>query len=66
MMLVINGIGIALSRELLGDHAMICVLVASGWCVACIVALRLIDWTDWSGLESAPQAEASRTVESHS
>jgi O-antigen/teichoic acid export membrane protein len=66
MMVVVNGAGILLSRALLGERPLICVLVASTWCLTCVVALRLVDWDDWSRLESAPQAQANRTIESPS
>jgi O-antigen/teichoic acid export membrane protein len=65
-MAAINGIGIFLSQAMLGDHALICVVVASLWCAACILTLRLVHWDDWSALKFAPPQEASHTLGSTS
>jgi len=65
-MAAINGVGIFLSQAILGEYALACLVVASIWCLVCIVALRLVHWDDWSALEVAPLSEASRTIESAS
>jgi O-antigen/teichoic acid export membrane protein len=66
MMAVANGAGIFLSQAMLGQHALICVFVASSWCLICIVALRLVHWNDWSVLELAPLSERRRNIGSPS
>ena len=61
-MAVINGAGIFLSQAMLGQHALTCVLVAAAWCLVCIVALKLVHWSDWSPLSLAPLSSVSRTL----
>jgi len=63
-MVMVSSAGIVLSRALLGEYAVLCVLAAAGWCLICIVALRLVYWDDWSRLESARQPDASQSIES--
>jgi O-antigen/teichoic acid export membrane protein len=52
-----NGAGIYVAQAMLGHYALICVLLASGWCLLCIVALRLVHWDDWSALKTPPLSE---------
>jgi hypothetical protein len=47
---LINSAGIFWSQAMLGQHALICVLTATVWCVISIVALKLVHWDDWSTL----------------
>jgi len=63
-MVILSSAGIVLSRATLGEYALVCVLVGAGWCLVCIVALRLVYWDDWSRLELARQPDASRSIES--
>src|SRR5947207_2105856 len=64
VLVMVSSAGIVLSRALLGEYALLCVLAAAGWCLICIVALRLVYWDDWSRLELARQPDASQSIES--
>jgi O-antigen/teichoic acid export membrane protein len=53
----VNGAGIYVAQAMLGQYALICVVLASGWCLLCIVALRLVHWDDWSALRTPSLSE---------
>lgn len=65
-MTLLNSAGVFLAQATLGPFPLLCILAAGGWCLVCIIALRLIRRDDWSALELAPVTNASRAVESPS